>query len=277
MIFFSPAKVNCFLRLLTIREDGYHEIATLMQAINLFDVLSVELADVDSFTCTNNELPIDKSNLVVRALLAFRLKFKRNFHVKIHLKKNIPISAGLGGGSSNAATTLFALNELLGRRLKLSDLIDLGKGIGSDVPFFFSSGRGYCKGRGEIIEDLEEKKLEGYLAKPSFGLSTNNVYLNSCVEHLIQLDPDLLCSSHQRENYTDAPYMNDLEKGAYFLQPTLLELKNKLFLSGFRKVVLTGSGSSFFCIGKSEAPIIEGVSFYKIKSIKRNAQSWYSN
>ena len=139
--FFSPAKINLFFRVLSKRSDGYHNIASLYQTINFGDDLFVnKTAGQDLFTTSDRTLPLGKGNLVVRAIQLFRESYPLP-SVHIHLKKRIPKEAGLGGGSSNAATTLWALNQISGSLAGLDDLIRMGSEIGSDVPFFFPGER----------------------------------------------------------------------------------------------------------------------------------------
>lgn len=150
----SPAKVNLFLRVLGKRPDGYHELASLFQAIDLADTLHFTLSKHDHLTCTDPAIPLDNTNLIWKTVHLFRRKTNHQFPIHIHLEKNIPIQAGLGGGSSNAATTLWALNELLNTHIPSETLTAWAGEIGSDVPFFLSTGTAYCTGRGEIVKSL---------------------------------------------------------------------------------------------------------------------------
>jgi len=143
----SPAKINIFLRILRKREDGFHELASLFQAISLSDRLSLrsqsELAK-DSMECNMPGVPTDSSNLILKALDVFRKNTgtKEFFHVR--LEKNVPMEAGLGGGSANAASALWAINELSGRPATNAQLAEYGAEFGSDISFFFSNGTAYC-------------------------------------------------------------------------------------------------------------------------------------
>ena len=132
---FSPAKLNLFFRVLHRREDGFHEIASLYQAISLGDTLTVALAEEDQFTCDHPTLPRDASNLVCRAVALFREQTGSAARYRIHLSKKIPVESGLGGGSSNAATVLWGCNALTGSRIPIEKLAQWGALLGSDVPF----------------------------------------------------------------------------------------------------------------------------------------------
>ena len=265
MLLFSPAKINLFFRIIRKRSDGYHEIASLFQAINLFDTLRFAKDTRDSLTCSDPELTCGSDNLVMKALSLFRSRFSCSFGVKIHLEKRIPCQAGLGGGSGNAATTLWGLNEWAGRPATLSQLSEMGALLGSDVPFFLSTGTAYCTGRGEILEPVSlPRPFEGWLAKPPFGLSTPLVYKETRVEELTPRDP--------REALLKYPsFYNDLEPAAFRLDPRLLQFRKKLEQMGFASVTMTGSGTAFFCAGVE--PL--GEEFTPLRSVQRELSGWY--
>lgn len=266
--FFSPAKVNFFFRVLKARPDGFHEVATLMQAISLGDSLFLEPAPHDSLTCTDSSLSCDHSNLVLKAARLFREKSKIPIHCKFHLIKRIPIEAGLGGGSSNAATVLWALSHLTGEKIDIELLKKWSAELGSDVPFFFSKGSAYCTGRGEIIQDTEgNPSLSFWIAKPKDRLSTPEVYGKLKLDQLPDRDPlKALEGGH---------LFNDLEYPAFALNPALTILKEKLLHLGFQTVVMTGSGTAFYCLGAIQEPVLEGVQFYPVDSVQRKEGAWY--
>jgi len=264
---FSPAKLNLFFRVIGKRDDSFHEIASLYQTISLGDFMTFQKSSKDTLTISNPHIPTDERNLIVKARMLFRKETSLHFPISIDVKKEIPIEAGLGGGSSNAATTLWALNELSNRPLALSQLASIGAHIGSDVSFFFSSGTAYCTSRGEVFENVTLPfTFEAYLNKPNFGLSTPAVYKN--------LDYALCNLQGPRETLASflegAPdYSNDLEHSALSLEPKLLKVKKEL-TSHFEKVILTGSGTSYFCLQpKSKNPPGTFIS-----AISRSS-SWY--
>jgi 4-diphosphocytidyl-2-C-methyl-D-erythritol kinase len=149
----APAKINLVLEVLSKRDDGYHEIRSLVQTINLCDVISFELADKTLFECTETSLQTS-DNLVVQAAELLRKVGGYNKGAKIKLEKRIPWGAGLGGGSSDAATTLLVLNKLWRLKLTTSDLVELAARLGSDVPFFVYGGTALMEGRGEKVTPL---------------------------------------------------------------------------------------------------------------------------
>ena len=152
----SPCKVNLLLNILGKRDDGFHELETVMQPVKLFDELIFERGGKGiQLTCSENSLPADSKNLVHRAATAFLSAAQISAGVKIHLEKKIPLAAGLGGGSGNAATTLLGLNELFGNRFPANRLYELAATLGSDVPFFLQKKPALATGRGEKIQPLE--------------------------------------------------------------------------------------------------------------------------
>jgi 4-diphosphocytidyl-2-C-methyl-D-erythritol kinase len=264
-VFSSPAKINLFFRVIRKRSDGYHEIASLFQAIDLCDTIYFSEDERDSLTCSDPALPCDGTNLVMKALHQFRSRFALPFGVEIHLEKRIPCQAGFGGGSGNAATTLWALNQMAGRPAALKQLMEIAAQIGSDVPFFFSSGTAYCTGRGEILEPFNlPRTVTGWLAKPPFGLSTPLVYQETRIEELPFRDP--------RRSLAEYPlFYNDLEPAAIRLEPRLQHFRNQLEQQGFDSVTMTGSGTAFFCIGGNPDKQI----LPPFRSFQRAENSWY--
>lgn len=271
----SPAKINLFLRILQRRPDGYHEIATAMQTIGLADKLHLSLAENDHLTCTDSSIPTDDTNLVMKAVNLFRRKTGIATGVQAHLEKYIPAQAGLGGGSSNAATTLWGLNLLCNKRATESQLMSWSAEIGSDIPFFFSQGSAYCTGRGEKIQPiapLEQKPL--WIIKPSEGLSTPEVYRRLNVSSLPERHPDKCLEDLLRGG---SSYFNDLEGPAFSALPKLKTLKEQLIGSGYEAVVMSGSGSAFFCIGKNIPPDqLKGLFSVETHFLQRQPGSWYT-
>lgn len=270
-VFYSPAKVNLFLRVQRKREDGYHDLASLFQAVDLKDAMYFHHAHEDRLSCSDPLLPVDGSNLVVKALQLFRKKTGISTCFSIHLEKRVPMQAGLGGGSSNAATTLYALNELCGRPATQTELQAWAGAIGSDVPFFFSEGTALCEGRGEILyplPPLDEPSI--YLVKPVEGISTARVFSHVKVSAQFKCDPKEALSGF----YTKRPsYFNDLEEAAFSLLPSLASLKQQLIESGFDHVVMTGSGTAFLCIGKGELP--KACFCHTLRFVRRSKEQWY--
>lgn len=267
--FVSPAKINLFFRVLSKRPDGYHEIATKMQAISLFDELLIDKSDRDSFSCSDSSLPLDETNLVCKAVALFRSMTRERSSFSIHLQKNIPTQAGLGGGSSNAATTLFALNSLSGSPLTTAELQAASAQLGADVPFFFSSGTAYCTGIGEKVENLPFQSGECQIIKPKWGVSTHGVYTHA--------RPDGCSCELPLQLLLKEELVNDLELPVFSMYPKLETLKKRLIEEGFSPLVLTGSGSSFVCYGTKTGMLGEEIEVFRAKHIQRKSDTWYSS
>lgn len=269
----SPAKLNLFLRILHKRPDGFHELASLFQTIDLFDYLHFDLSPTDAFTISDDKLPVDQRNLVMKALTVFRSLTGIQTPVSIHLEKKIPFEAGLGGGSGNAATTLWALNELFGRPASLETLQTWGSRLGSDVAFFLSCGTAYCTGRGEQVQNVASLKPEQvWIVKPSEGLSTPLVYSKLRLEETMPRNPD-----HALANWLagKGECFNDLEPPAFALLPALAQMKQNLQVQGHRQVLLAGSGTSLFCLGEGPRPHAGSYEVYQAKFVNRTADRWY--
>ncbi|MFZ0564573.1 MAG: 4-(cytidine 5'-diphospho)-2-C-methyl-D-erythritol kinase [Chlamydiales bacterium] len=265
---FSPAKVNLFLRVLSRRPDGYHNIASLFQTIDLGDILHFTLSEEDRLTCQDSTIKCDETNLISRAVELFRQKTALKFKVQIHLEKSIPLQAGLGGGSSNAATTLWALNVLNGRIASPEDLKEWSSEIGSDIPFFFSQGTAYCTGRGERIQNLPSLPFSKTysLVKPEESLSTPLIYKSLDLNTTSPHDPEDLLD---RFYSGDPCYINDLEVPSFRLCPSLKRLKHQLLSLGCQNIFMTGSGTGLICEGGEKQGI-------PLRLITRSAGSWYT-
>ncbi len=271
----SPAKINVFLRVFGRRSDGYHDLASLFQAIDLCDLLDIQLSNdgVDRLSCDQPSVPNDASNLIIKAANLFRRKTKLAFGLTVHLEKRIPIQAGLGGGSSNAATTLWGLNQLCGCPATIDELIAWSGEIGSDITFFLSQGTAYCTGRGEImrlIPPLPRQDL--WIAKPTEGLSTPDVFKRFDNNKADHRDPELALSKCQLGEFA---CFNDLELPAFLVLPKLAEIKNELQKTCSSQTLMSGSGTSFFCLGVQKPWPIFGVDLFPARFINRASETWY--
>jgi 4-diphosphocytidyl-2-C-methyl-D-erythritol kinase len=255
----SPCKINLLLNILGRRPDGFHDLETVFQPVNLCDELEFEQGGPGvAMTCNHPELPTDASNLVVRAAVAFFEKAQLRAGVRIHLKKQIPLAAGLGGGSSNAAATLQGLNELFGEPLAMPQLELVAAQLGSDVPFFLQPKPALGLGRGERIEPLDFfPALHGafvLLIHPGFGVSTAWAYqqlvrfptaLNGQpgrAQRLVELlqSADLTAAAPAFYNSLEAPV---LEK-----YPLLAMFQEQLREQGAQATLMSGSGSTTFAL-----------------------------
>jgi len=179
MIVKAPAKINLYLEIINKRADGYHNIESVMHTVSLFDIL--ELTKIEDnkieLVCDNADLSDTKKNLVYKAAEKVKEKYNINSGVRIKLTKNIPMGAGLGGGSSDAAATILALNKIWDINDDIKNLELLGATLGSDVPFFMTGGTAKISGIGDIVEKINTKfKGTFVLVKPNFGVSTPHAY-----------------------------------------------------------------------------------------------------
>jgi 4-diphosphocytidyl-2-C-methyl-D-erythritol kinase len=241
----APAKINLSLKILGRREDGFHEIETLISPISLADKIDIERQSrwID-FSCDDPTLPGGDENLAVRAAKAFFDKTKINSGVGIKLHKKIPHGAGLGGGSSDAAATLRALNQLFETNFSPEELTKLGSTIGSDVPFFLFESAAVCKGRGEIVNPTKlNKKLSILLLKPAFGVSSAWAYSRW------QDSKEIPRISYQPQNFDGQSFVNDLERPVFEKFVFLAQLKAWLMKQAeVDATLMSGSGSTVFAV-----------------------------
>jgi 4-diphosphocytidyl-2-C-methyl-D-erythritol kinase len=260
----SPCKVNLLLNILGRRADGFHELETVMQPVNLCDRLTFERCGGSvELSCSDATLPVDARNLVHRAATGFLQAAKAGGGVRIHLEKKIPLAAGLGGGSGNAATTLLALNELFGRPLPAAKLDELAAALGSDVPFFLQDKPVLARGRGEKIQPLDFfPALSGsamLLIHPGFGISTPWAYQNLArFPAALNGQPDRaqkLISKLQAGDLraASAEFYNSLEAPALEKYPVLALFQEFLRANGALAALMSGSGSTTFAIADTKA------------------------
>ena len=265
---FSPAKINLFLRIIKKRDDGFHELASLFQAIDLGDDLSFEKlasGEADVLECSTEGMPLDASNLVLRAVSLLRDKCGADKvpGFRVLLEKQTPMQAGLGGGSSNAATALYGVHELCGNPASQAQLIEWSGALGSDITFFLGpTGSAFCTGRGEVLEPiaaLPSTFKHVFVIKPYRGLSTPLVFKTLAASEYATLrtdvDPRVLLKSFGDASRS-APlmdYVNDLEPPSFACEPVLAEIKTKLLDKyGFHAAMMSGSGTSLFAVATGD-------------------------
>jgi 4-diphosphocytidyl-2-C-methyl-D-erythritol kinase len=248
----APAKVNLYLEVLAKRADGYHEIATLMVAVSLYDTLEFkeETSGEIQLDCDHPELTTGPENLVVRAAHLLRQRTGCQRGAAIRLAKRIPLAAGLAGGSTDAAAALAGLNRLWQLGLTQPELARLGAELGSDVAFFFATPAAWCTGRGEQVAPLAlGKPLWFVLVCPQFGLSTAEVYRGVALPDQPQTGADILRAA-QEGNVEEIGRRlhNRLQPVAERLCPALADVRARLAGLGSAGCAMSGSGSSFFAL-----------------------------
>ena len=247
---FSPSKVNVFLRVTRRRDDGFHDLASLFQVINLGDELEVAIREDyvqrggdedeswrggDLLSCNNKYVPLDSRNLVIKAFEEFRKMSGRKERFAAYLHKRVPAGAGLGGGSANASTAFYAVNELCDRVASEEQLQDWSGNVGSDCPVFFSHGAAFCTSRGEMVNDLRAPRIPldadvpMLLVKPRIGLSTGKIFGALYIEGTSDADPERLLEELIKSGKCEQRLcVNDLEAPAFSQLPKLETLKQRL-------------------------------------------------
>ena len=250
----SFAKINWSLRILGKRPDNFHEIRTTLQTISLHDRLNFELSEDREIALTSSdaEIPTDERNLIVRAGHALRERYSINKGARVHLEKSIPVQAGLGGGSSNAAVALLALARLWEIDAAANDLIAIAAGLGADVPFFFYGGAMLATGTGATLSALPESGAHNLIIiAPNVSVSTRDAYASLQAASLTSETSEFILSSSQKAivSRDSAPWLsndfaNDFESVIFDIYPEIRRAKDLLLAAGAMAALMTGSGSS---------------------------------
>jgi 4-diphosphocytidyl-2-C-methyl-D-erythritol kinase len=262
----AHAKVNLFLRVLGRREDGFHEIETLMAPITLCDSLEIERANKFDFHCDEPALA-SEDNLVVRAAHLFFLEANREPKVRLALRKEIPHGAGLGGGSSDAAAALRGLNRFFNAGLSNEKLSTLAAQLGSDVSFFVNETAASCSGRGEIVTPAAlPVQLSLLLLKPEFGVPSSWAYSRW------QATREVAGAIYQPQKFGDITFVNDLERPVFEKFVFLAQAKTWLLKQPeVSAALMSGSGSTIFAVLRSN---VDGGLIAKRAKSELDSQLW---
>jgi 4-diphosphocytidyl-2-C-methyl-D-erythritol kinase len=248
----APAKINLSLKVLGRRGDGFHEIETLIAPISLYDKIDIEKQNrwID-FSCDDPALPAGDDNLVVRAAKVFFEQTGMKGGAGIKLQKKIPHGAGLGGGSSDAAATLRALDQLFETNLSRDRLAQLGSELGSDVPFFFFGSTALCQGRGEIVSPATlQEKMSILLLKPQFSVASQWAYQRW------QSSREVPGIDYQPQHFGGAIFFNDLERPVFEKFVYLAQLKTWLRKQPeIGAALMSGSGATVFAVLREGADV----------------------
>ncbi len=270
----SFAKINLSLQILGKRTDGYHELKTVLQTISLHDDLHFDLSGDGSITltCNDQDIPSDERNLVVRAAYALKDRYKVDKGAGIRLHKRIPVQAGLGGGSSNAAVSLLALAKLWQVEVTELDLHEIAESLGADVPFFLLGGTALGEGTGTTLSALPDSLIRHLIVvTPNASVPTAKAYaaVNSAALTTPGVDPILSRSQTgaQFQDSTPGPLQNDLkndfESVIFDIEPEIKRTKAALLHAGAMDALLAGSGSSVF--GVFSSPEAQQIAINKIQ------------
>ncbi len=260
----SACKVNLLLNILGRRDDGFHELETLIHPVPMYDELHLErIGDGINLSCNDTRLALDETNLVFRAAKAFLKEVKSTEGVRIHLQKNLPIAAGIGAGSANAGMTLRGLNQLWDKPLSYLNLHELASGLGSDIPFFLQDGPAVALGRGQQVNPLEPfPALQGVgmlLINPGFGVSTPWAYQQLCGNSAaLNGEPgraQALAEALRQGTLVDVAdlFYNSLEAAVFAKHPVLPVICDYFRENGAIVALMSGSGATIFALTSSRS------------------------
>lgn len=269
MIIQAHAKINVALNILNKREDGYHTLDMVMLPLDLHDSIDISLLppDFDTFiTCDDVSLETGEYNLCTIALKAMRERYMFKQEFRIHIHKSIPMAAGLGGGSSDAAAVMHAICTLLKIHPDPTEINEIARKIGSDVPFFYEGKAARVSGVGEVIKPIQvAKRYFVLIVKPGDGLSTKTVYTQYDLmeKDIADVDAVVEALAAGDDDKLGASIANVLEKPAFFLLPAIKKVKDSLIKDGFKIVSMSGSGSSVFALSTSHHLISKAEAKYE--------------
>ncbi len=253
----ANAKINLSLDVIRKREDGYHDLRMIMQTIDLCDILNIEIIEKGIEIGSNNRwIPLNQDNIAYKAAKLIIDEYNIQAGVKIKIQKNIPIAAGLAGGSSNAAAVLKAMNTLFDLNIPECKLMELGKSIGADVPFCIKGGTMLAEGIGDILTDLGDfEGIHLVLIKPKIGVSSAYVYKNLCLDKVTERpSTDILIEQLKDKNieFIARNMKNVLETVTIAKHDIIREIKNELIKAGALGSMMSGSGPTVFGIFKDK-------------------------
>lgn len=253
----SFCKINWNLRVLGKCDDGFHELCTIFQTVSLYDRITFSENENISLECSNEKIPIDENNLIIKAATLLQNSFDISKGVKIYLKKNIPSPGGLGGGSSNAAMALLGLAKLWNLKISFSDLLNFANQIGSDVPFFLYGGTALGTGRGTEIfplDQIEEKFI--LIVIPNEFVSTAEAFSRLGATNLTNFESKRILPICRNEatgfDLRQSSLKNDFESSVFSFAPEIKRVKETLLELGAIKALLSGSGASVFGLFDTE-------------------------
>jgi len=278
MKFLANCKLNLHLRVTGKLPDGYHSLETIFQEIPFSDELEIDVTDDGTvhFSASGITIPENGSNICVKAAEILKAKFPSGKGCRIHLRKNVPIGAGLGGGSSDAAAVLKALNGLWELRLKDSELEHIGLSLGADVPFFIKGGCAWAEGKGEVLKPLPPILKNGtvLLVYPNIHISTPRAYKNLNL-NLTKTAGSVIFAEVSKLGFdlsgSRAGFTNDFESAVFAEYPEIGRIKEILLKEGAELTAMSGSGSTVFGFFNTSDKLYNSLKFlddkYFVKAI----------
>ena len=250
----APAKINLFLHVVGRRADGYHDLETWMQKLQLFDTISLEVLPAGEnqieISCSNPDIPADASNLAARAASAYFAASQKGkgWGVRISIEKNIPVAAGLGGGSSDAGTVLRGLNSIFSQEFSEPELLEIARPLGADVPFFAASYDAvFAQGIGDILHPVQSlDNCSFILINPDIFVSTAWVYQNLTLTSRVKPSKLSCFEKHKTASLLLSEMHNDLEQVTCAKYPEINHIKEGLLAAGASRVLMSGSGPTVF-------------------------------
>lgn len=253
----APAKINLGLDIIGKRHDGYHDLDMVMVSVDLCDYVTVSPIDEDNILVESDcsKMPVNNKNDVYKAARLVKDTYGITQGVSIFLRKRIPVCAGMGGGSSDAAATLRALNRLWNLNMDCKEMIQLGMEIGSDVPYCVEAGCARVGGKGELVEQLASPFSSWVvLVKPEFGISTRIVFPKLDLERISRVDIAGIVTAIETKDYSRLQTVmgNALEDVSIAKRPFIQKVKDRMLASGADVALMTGSGPSVFALCRTE-------------------------
>jgi 4-diphosphocytidyl-2-C-methyl-D-erythritol kinase len=267
----TRAKVNLSLEVIRRRGDGYHEIETILQSVDLHDELRIELTTDGriALTCSDPAIPTDEDNLCCRALVAMRRHAGKSLGARIHIQKNIPVGAGLGGGSANAAGVILAIDSALGLRTPMPELEAVAAALGSDVPFMLHGGTMLGRGRGEKLTPLTPLKGGFFtIVHPNVTISTSWAYANfsfALTKRRPRINLKTVNTVLARFPGIVGQFRNDLENVVCPAYPVVSGVLDELLSTRPSYASMTGSGSALYAVYDSEAKAGEAAERFSVR------------
>ena len=261
----SYAKINLTLDVIEKRQDGYHNIDGIMQMIDLYDEVEVKISDKFEITSNSKDIPLDERNLVYKVYKVLKEKYKFNERFSILIEKNIPVSAGIAGGSTNSAVVIEMIDEILGLNMSLDDKKQIGKSVGADIPYLLVGKTARTRGIGDELEILDSLPTTDILIVNN-GVEIATPYVYSNIVPSGNSDRiDKLINVYKNKNYDEffKGLYNVMEKVSISYCPEIQNIKDKMYEFNCIKSLMSGSGPTVFGIFNDDKDIKKAYDYFK--------------